>query len=108
MEINKYIVRVSNDYMKDEEIYYVESTPGFIEEYAYNLSRDVWDECGGWTDLARDLGYELDEVEPDSEEEDYMIDAIEFEIQEIKPFTYKYEEFKGYDEDWNKLNVIKW
>ena len=108
MEINKYIVRVSNDYMKDKEIYYVESTPTYIEEYTYNLSRDLWDDYGGLDDLVRDLGYEPDEVEPDSEEEYNMIDAIEFEIQEIKPFTYSYEEFKGSDEDWNKLNVIKW
>lgn len=107
-QINKYIVIVSNDYMKDEEVYYVESTPNYIEEYAYNLSRDLWDDYGGWTDLARDLGYEPDEIEPDSTEEEYMIDSIEFEIQENPPFSYSYRIFDGTDEEWNKLDVIKW
>lgn len=107
-QINRYIVKVSNDYMKDEEVYYVESTPNYIEEYAYNLSRDLWDEYGGWTDLARDLGYEPDEIEPDSTEEEYMIDSIEFEIQENPPFYYSYKVFDGTDEEWNKLDVIKW
>ena len=107
-QINKYIVRVSNDYMKDEEVYYVESTSKYIEEYAYNLSRDLWDEYGGWTDLARDLGYEPDEIEPDSTEEEQMIEEVEFEIQENTPFYYSYGIFDGTDEEWNKLYVIKW
>lgn len=107
-QINRYIVRVSNDHMKDEKVYYEECPTNYIEDCAYNLSRDLWDEYFGWTDLARELGWNPDEIELDSPEEEQMIEEVEFKIQENPPFNYSYRMFNGTDEEWNKLDVIKW
>lgn len=107
-KINRYIVNVFNDFSDNEDPIYVESPSNYIEDFAYNLSRDIWSEYGGWNDIARELGWNPDEVIEDSPEEEQMIEEVEYEIQENPLFSYDYKLFEGTDEEWNKLDVIKW
>lgn len=95
--MNRYLIHVSTNWCGMDNVFRaIAESEDDLHDIAQELAYDNFESYNLWEEIAREEGYDLDEMT----EADW--DRLYEEIDDSNYYDYKIEEFNGDDEEWDR------
>lgn len=95
--MNRYLIHVSTNWCGMDDVFRaIAESEDDLHDMAQELAYDNFESYNLWEEIAREEGYDLDEMT----EADW--DRLYEEIDDSNYYDYKIEEFNGDDEEWDR------